>query len=54
MKKKLYVTPATAVFRLSALQVLMVSGGGPSLAPEGNVNNKPEDGIVAFAGENNI
>ena len=48
MKKKLYVTPETAVFQLSALQVLMVSGGGPSLAPGGNVNNDPVDGVVAF------
>lgn len=47
MKKKLYVTPATAVFRLSALQVLMVSGEGPSQAP-GNVNNNPKDGVEAF------
>jgi len=48
MKKKLYVTPETAVFRLSAVQVLMVSGNGPSLAPEGNVNNIPLDDVIAF------
>jgi hypothetical protein len=48
MKKKLYITPSTAVFRLSALQVLMVSGDGPSLAPEGNVNNNPLDGVIAL------
>jgi hypothetical protein len=47
MKKNIYITPVTEVFRLSALQVLMVSGEGPSQAP-GNVNNNPKDGVEAF------